>query len=239
MDLSPPVNHVFVDFENVHEVELAVIGHKAVSFTLLIGARQTKIDTDLVEKLVQHASSVELVRLTSTGRNALDFTLAYYVGRAVAGDPTGYFHIISKDTGYDALVAHLRSRHIHAYRHGDFSSLTFSNAWLTKPVEPAPTSFTPPPATAKSVATPKPARAPKIAAPVLDERASHVLEHLRSHSKSRPSREKTLVRHVLSLFVKDNLTEDDARSIIESLRQAGYIAINEKGGLTYQLPASR
>src|SRR5438105_2086506 len=92
-DLPTRVNHVFVDFENVHEIDLAIIGSKAVSFTLLVGPRQTKLDVSLVEKLFEHAVSVELVRLTSAGRNALDFTLAYYVGRAVAADPTGFFHI--------------------------------------------------------------------------------------------------------------------------------------------------
>src|SRR5712671_5860251 len=110
--LPPPVNHVFVDFENVHKVDLAVIGNKAVSFTLLVGPRQTKLDVSLVEKLFERAVSVQLVRLTSAGRNALDFTLAYYVGRAVAADPTGYFHIVSKDMGFDPLIEHLRSRHV-------------------------------------------------------------------------------------------------------------------------------
>jgi hypothetical protein len=232
MDLSPPVNYVFVDFENVHKIDLGVIGQKAVSFTLLIGARQTKIDTDLVERLLQHASSVQLVRLTSSGRNALDFTLAYYVGRAVAADPTGYFHIISKDTGYDALVTHLQSRHVQAYRHGDCAGLPFLNA--TKPGAPAATNSNPAPAPAKPVATPKPTKAPKSVPAILDERARHVLEHLNQHTKSRPSREKTLVRHVLALF-GNKIAEPEARGIIEALRQAGYIAINEKGGLTYEL----
>src|SRR5258706_7373163 len=109
--LPPPVNHVFVDFENVHEIDLAIIGAKAVSFTLLLGSRQTKLDVSIVEKLLEHAASVQLVRLTSTGKNALDFTLAYYVGRAVAADPTGFFHIVSKDAGYDPLIEHLRSQH--------------------------------------------------------------------------------------------------------------------------------
>src|SRR3954471_10219744 len=99
--LPLPLNHVFVDFENVHTVDLSVIGSKAVSFTLLVGLRQTKLDVSLVEKLFEHAVSVQLVRLTSAGKNALDFTLAYYVGRAVAADPTGFFHIVSRDTGYD------------------------------------------------------------------------------------------------------------------------------------------
>jgi len=124
--LSPPMNHVFVDFENVHEVDPALIGARSVSLTLLLGARQTRLDAALVEKLMEHAATVQLVRLTSSGSNALDFALAYYLGRAVMADLTGYFHIVSKDTGFEPLMEHLRSRHIHAYRHDDFTTLTFS-----------------------------------------------------------------------------------------------------------------
>jgi hypothetical protein len=80
----------------------------------------------LVEKLMEHAASVQLVRLTSSGRNALDFALSYYLGRAVLADPTAYFHVVSGDKGYDPLIEHLRSRHIHARRHDDFTTLTFS-----------------------------------------------------------------------------------------------------------------
>jgi hypothetical protein len=118
------MNHVFVDFENVHEVVPAVIGARLVSLTLLLGARQTRLDAALVEKLLEHAASIQLVRLTSSGSNSLDFALAYYLGRAVVADPTGCFHIVSKDRGFDPLIEHLRSRHIHAERHDDFSTLT-------------------------------------------------------------------------------------------------------------------
>ena len=96
-ELSPPMNRVFVDYENVHTVDLSIIGAKAVYLTLLMGAKQTKLDADLVEKLMAHAASVQLIRLTTSGKNALDFALAYYVGRAVITDPTAYFHIVSKD----------------------------------------------------------------------------------------------------------------------------------------------
>ena len=120
------MNHVFVDFENVHEVDPAVIGAKMVSLTLLLGARQTRLDAALVEKLMEHAATVQLIRLTSSGENALDFALAYYVGRAVMADPIGWFHIVSKDTGFDPLIEHLLSRHIHARRHDDFTTLNFS-----------------------------------------------------------------------------------------------------------------
>jgi hypothetical protein len=130
------MNHVFVDFENVHEVDPALFGAKSVSLTLLLGARQTKLDAALVEKLLEHAASVQLVRLTSSGKNALDFTLAYYVGRAVMADPTGHFHIVSGDTGFDPLIEHLRSRHIHADRHDNFSPLTSPAPAKTTSVPP-------------------------------------------------------------------------------------------------------
>jgi hypothetical protein len=120
------MNHVFVDFENVHHVDFSLIGTKAVSFTLLLGARHTRLDVALVEKMMEHAASVQLVRLTSSGRNALDFALSYYLGRAVLADPTAYFHVVSGDKGFDPLIEHLRSRHIHARRHDDFTTLTFS-----------------------------------------------------------------------------------------------------------------
>lgn len=124
-DLKPPVNYVFVDFENVHKVDLSIFTSKTVYFTLLLGARQTKLDVALVEKLMEHAASVQLVRLASSGKNALDFAVAYYMGRAAMADPAGSFHIVSKDTGFDPLIAHLRSRQILAQRHADYASLAF------------------------------------------------------------------------------------------------------------------
>ena len=134
MDLPPPVNHVFVDFENVQDIDLTIIGEKTVHFTLLVGPKQTRLDTALVEKLLQHSAQISLIRLAAPGRNALDFTLAYYVGRAVAADPTGYFHIISKDKGYEPFVEHLRNKHVKARRYDDFTKLTFSAPPKVKPV---------------------------------------------------------------------------------------------------------
>ena len=66
--LAAPMNHVFVDYENVHQVDLSLIGAKSVSFTLMVGAKQTKLDTDLVERMIEHASSVRLVKLKSSGK---------------------------------------------------------------------------------------------------------------------------------------------------------------------------
>lgn len=131
-----PVNYVFVDCENVKSVDLSVIGARTVHFTLLLGAQQTRLDAALVEKLIKHSASAQLVRLQSSGRNALDFALAFYLGKAASTNPTAYFHIVSKDTGFDPLVEHLKCRHIRARRHDDFTSLTFSASPKTPAVAP-------------------------------------------------------------------------------------------------------
>jgi len=133
---KPPINYVFVDYENVHHVDPSLIGSKTLHLTLLLGARQTKLDVVLVEQLLAHSASVQLVRLHSSAKNALDFTLAFYVGRAAQADPTACFHIVSRDTGFDPLIEHLRSRHICARRHADYKTLTLSAARKQATSEP-------------------------------------------------------------------------------------------------------
>lgn len=222
-DLPPPVNHVFVDFENVHKIDLAIIGSKAVTFTLLVGPRQTKLDVSLVEKLFEHAASVQLVRLTSVGKNALDFALIYYVGRAVVADPTGFFHIVSKDTGFDPLIEHLWSKHIRARRYDNFATLTFAGPARL----PAPT---PRPPSPKLKVPPK----PKAQPPVLDERATQVLEHLRKPSATRPKNKGKLVSFLVA-HLGHKITEAEALNLVENLRQASHLVIGEKGKVTYHL----
>ena len=240
MDFPPPLDHVFVDYENVQALDLAVIGNKGVTFTLLVGPHKKKLDVELVEQLFSHAASVELVRLTTSGRNALDFTLAYYIGRAVAADPSGFFHIVSKDTGYDPMIEHLQSRHIRVRRHNDFSALTFSS--LPKPQAPAaveasrtaPAAPKPrPPITAKTPRTsPPPA---KQKAPGEEKPLTRVLEHLRTHPTNRPKRRKTLASHLSALLGKQP-TEGGIEKLIDELIAAGHIAIDAKNAVTYTLP---
>jgi hypothetical protein len=177
----------------------------------------------LVEKLFEHATSVQLVRLASTGRNALDFILTYYVGRAVAFDPTGCFHIVSRDKGFDPLIEHLLSKRINARRHESFATLTFSG-----PAKPAA-----PPVRAAAPKPKSPAK-PKAPRPVLDERATRLLEHLRKPSATHPKTQKKLVSYVVAYF-GHKITEAEALNLVESLQRAGHIAIGEKGAVTYRL----
>lgn len=125
MQPAPAINHVFIDFENVPSIRLTGFTGGSVRVTILIGEKQKRLDTALVEQLLQHAANVNFVRLESSGRNALDFTLAYYVGRTVAAAPTTRVYVISRDKGFDPLIEHLNRNQINAARFESFAELPF------------------------------------------------------------------------------------------------------------------
>jgi hypothetical protein len=71
------------------------------------------------------------IKISGNGKNSLDFHIAYYIGQLSLKDPEGCFHIISKDTGFDPLIEHLRAKKIRIYREKDLAEiplLRISNA---------------------------------------------------------------------------------------------------------------
>jgi hypothetical protein len=222
MHLAPPINHVLVDFENVCEIDPTILAAENVDFTLLLGARQTKLDVGLVEKLLFHATSVQLVRLTSTGKNALDLTLSYYLGRALATDPTGIFHIVSKDKGFDPLIHHLQSKHHHVQRHDSFASLPFGGLAKSPQSDPS--------ATLATCVPVKTNPAPLSLDGLLDQGVAQ----LRKTAAHRPKSRTSLLRYLLT-YLRPEITEATAESIIEALASHGHVAIDGKGAVSYSL----
>jgi hypothetical protein len=90
---------------------------------VFVGANQQKIPFDLACALQSLGSKARYVKIGGTGANALDFHIAFYIGQLAAQDPDAYFHIISKDTGFDPLIAHLKERKIFAQREKDLTEI--------------------------------------------------------------------------------------------------------------------
>lgn len=237
--LAPPMNHVFVDFENVHQVDLTLIGAKSVSFTLMVGAKQTKLDSDLVEKLMAHSSSVQLVKLKSSGKDALDFALAYYLGRAALADPTAYFHIVSKDGGFDPLIEHLRARHINVHRHVSCAELTFTWPGKKAPVsEPIVEKTVAKKVAAKKVAKKTVAKkVAKKAAVKMDSEETwmeRVLKDFKEHPKAQPKKRKALIAKVANL-IKKMVDGPEVQAVIARMVKAGKLKFDEKDVPQYHL----
>ena len=105
-------NFVLIDFENVVPTSLAGLDGDHFNVLVFVGAHQSKVPLELATALQRLGSRARYIKIAGSGRNALDFHIAYYVGELVAQQPTAYFHIISKDTGFDPLIQHLKSRKI-------------------------------------------------------------------------------------------------------------------------------
>lgn len=109
-------NYVLIDYENVQPDDIAALQHEHVRVIVFIGPHQTKIAFETAAALQRMGANAEYVRLSGSAPDALDFHIAYYLGRLAAKEPTAFFYIISRDTGFDPLVKHLKEGKLRACR---------------------------------------------------------------------------------------------------------------------------
>ena len=109
-------NYIMIDMENVVPDNLELLDQDWVKVFLFVGKNQTKLPISMVKAVQRLGSRAQYVEMSGTGHNALDFHIAFYIGRIAATDKDAYFHIISNDTGFDPLIAHLKQEHVFADR---------------------------------------------------------------------------------------------------------------------------
>ena len=90
---------------------------------MFVGANQTKVHYDLAAAMQNFGENAKYVKISGNGKNALDFHIAFYIGQLSLQDPDAYFHIISKDAGFDPLIKHLRTRKIRIQRESDLAEI--------------------------------------------------------------------------------------------------------------------
>ena len=116
-------NFVLIDYENVQPHNLEVLSKHPFKVLVFVGANQAKIPFELAEAMQQLGKNGQYIKIAGNGKNALDFHLAYYVGHLAAQNPEAYFHIISKDTGFDPLIRHLKAQSIRVQREKDLAEI--------------------------------------------------------------------------------------------------------------------
>ncbi|MBV5316403.1 MAG: hypothetical protein JZU50_01205 [Desulfobulbaceae bacterium] len=109
-------NYVLIDYENVQVKSLALLKGEQFRVRVFLGPNNTKLPVELVLAMQDLGDRGEYVVLETPGANALDFHIAYYLGALAATDPSGFFHIISKDTGFDSLIKHLKAKKVFSTR---------------------------------------------------------------------------------------------------------------------------
>lgn len=116
-------NYILVDFENVQPKSLEVLKDHDFEVIVFVGSTQTKISFELASTMQSMGEKARYIKITGNGPNALDFHIAYYIGELAANNPGSYFHIISKDKGFDQLIAHLKSKKIPVSRKAKIESI--------------------------------------------------------------------------------------------------------------------
>ena len=211
-DALQPLNYVFIDDENVPNLDLSSIEGKTVHVTLLLGPKKTKLPVEQVQVLMRHAASSHLIRLEKPGKNALDFALAYYLGQAVQRHPGACFHLVSKDGDYNNLIEHLQNQHIRIQKHADASTLTFGS-----PRKP-------------SVA----AKAAAAATPRKPDSFAEIVQYLRKRVDTAPKTRKKLMSD-LKAHQGKGATDAQIEKFVSKLEKDHHVSFDEKGKATYHL----
>ncbi len=118
-----PTNYVLIDFENVQPKNLEILANHPFKIFVFVGANQSKMPFDLVNAMQSMGERATYIKIAGNGPNALDFHIAYYIGELAQKDPTGFYHIISKDKGFDPLIAHLKAKKIKIQREKDLAEI--------------------------------------------------------------------------------------------------------------------
>ena len=111
------LTYILVDFENVQPPDMGLLSGDQYQLRIFHGPHQKKLDFDIAVSLQPLGDRVKYIQSDRHGKNALDFHIAFYMGRlleglAANGTPAGAnikFVVISHDGGFDALISHVQS----------------------------------------------------------------------------------------------------------------------------------
>ncbi len=116
------LDYLYIDYENVQDIKVDVI-KKVANVKIILGQDQNKVPIELVQRTQPLGDAVEWIQVNGRGRNALDFFIAFFLGRDIALNKDKAFIIYSKDTGYDPLINYLKKNGVKIKRIVSFNEL--------------------------------------------------------------------------------------------------------------------
>lgn len=116
-------NIILIDSENVKPEHIEKLKGEHFQVVIFFGANQKRVDTELVLAVNALGSRGRFIKISGHGHNALDFHIAYHIGRLSVACPDSYFHIISRDKGFDPLIKHLWEEEIFCTRSPSVSEI--------------------------------------------------------------------------------------------------------------------
>ncbi|ONM45856.1 hypothetical protein BXT89_00730 [Halopseudomonas pachastrellae] len=201
--------YALLDLENIQPASLEKFQKEGFSLKVFVGANQPKISVELAQEIQGFGERAQYIRVQESGKNALDFYIAFYMGQLSCKEPSCQIVVISKDTGYDPLLKHMRSIGVKSSRVGTTQAKA------------------PPPASTKATTKKTPTQMS------LQERVQFAKKHLIKANKAKPAKLSTLATDLHSKFQK-KLTTQAVQALIDELIKQG-IVVDNQGSISYQL----
>lgn len=107
---------LLVDYENIQNIDLSVIQQQDVDIKIFVGQAQNKSPIELVQATQKFGQSIEWIKIEGSGSNALDFHIAFYLGRFSKDIEGISFFILSRDKGFDPLIKYLNKSKVNCQR---------------------------------------------------------------------------------------------------------------------------
>lgn len=97
---------ILVDYENIQKIDFSLLddSYRAIIF---VGAKQNPPRASKNKATAHRFSRVDFHKIEGLGKNALDFHIAFHLGRTIEIAPQTECFVLSKDTGFDPLLSHL------------------------------------------------------------------------------------------------------------------------------------
>lgn len=217
-------NYVLIDYENVQVKSLALLKGEHFRVQVFLGPKNLKLHRELVFVMQEFGDRGKYIVLEAHGSNALDFHIAYYLGVLAAADPTGFFHIISKDTGFDPLLQHLKARGVSSARSASIEAMPCFSQVAASTIDSNG---------ASDEGKPK-SPAGRVS---VDDMIKIAVDDLIKRKAARPRTPKTL-RSTIHARCGKELPAADIDAVYEALVKRGYVKV-DGAKVTYALPATQ
>lgn len=210
-------NYILLDLENLVPSAEEIHRLKPECEILCFSKAQDKISVALALAL-QTSRRCEFVLTNATGKNALDFHIAFYLGVLSCTHPECKAYVISRDTGYDSLIEWINKHMgIAACRFSSFDSLP------------------------KDVCQPKqaqlcPSQGAEDQDSSLEENVQEAIQSLVGYKQNRPRKRQALLNALRSCFHQKLSSTALLAVLHELVAVKKCIAIDGNGNVSYMLP---
>lgn len=218
------INYVLIDYENKQPKDLSELNTEYYRVMVFIGATQKTIPVELSMALQPMGTRAEYLIISGDGKNALDFHIAFYIGRIATQHPTARFYIISKDKGYDPLIKHLKEKEISVTRLHEISMIPLGK---TANIKVSGTQL-------RDVNN-NPKVKPEIKKTTTGK-IEHIIEKIQKcDPKLRPRTYKTLLNSIRSIF-QNTLSEKEPDNLINALVNRKVLTLSDTKKVLYTFP---